>query len=297
MPNQPKIVCVGEILWDLLPSGPQLGGAPSNLACHVASLGGHASILSRVGDDDLGHKALALLKARGVHVDHVHIDPGAPTGTAGVELAPDGQPRFVIQEGVAWDRMTADEPSRNAVADAHAVCFGSLGQRSPEARAAIQSLVSAASSSKPVLFDINLRAPFYERSTLEASLRLCSVLKLNDGELDVLTERFDLPGTGDSRAVALARRFQIETVLLTLGADGSRLWTEGQWWEEPGRPVEVRDTVGAGDSFTAAYVLGRLKGWSPPQILRTASDIAAFVCTQSGATPDLPAALTTPFQT
>ena len=296
MSQPPNIVCLGEILWDLLPTGPQLGGAPSNLACHVASLGGIATILSRVGNDDLGHKALALLRARGVQVDLVGVDSKVPTGTAGVELTSDGQPRFFIQEKVAWDRLTADERSRTAVAQAHAVCFGSLGQRTPEARAAIISLLAAASPTSTLLFDINLRAPFYDRSTLEASLKACRVLKLNDGELDVLTHLFDLPGTGDVRAVELARRFDIETVLLTLGADGSRLWSENRWFQEPGRRVEVRDTVGAGDSFTAAYVIGRMKGWSPEKILRTASDVAAFVCTQSGATPDLPDNLTAPFR-
>lgn len=295
MKERPNIVCIGEVLWDLLPEGPQLGGAPSNLACHVAGLGGRATLISRVGDDDLGRRALSMLSGKGVDVSRVVVDSAAPTGTVGVTLEGQGQPKFTIHERVAWDRLTADGAGREAVGRADAVCFGSLAQRTPEARAAVQALVGGVPSGAVVVCDINLRAPFYDKATLERSMELATVVKLNDGELGVLGGFFGLEGSQEAQAEGLARRFGLEAVLLTLGAEGSRLWTGGRWVVEPGRQVSVRDTIGAGDSFTAAYLVGRLKGWDPAATLRHAAGIAAYVCTQAGATPDLPPDLLRPF--
>ncbi len=295
MKERSNIVCIGEVLWDLLPEGPQLGGAPSNLACHVAGLGGRATLISRVGDDDLGRRALSILSGKGVDVSRVVVDSAAPTGTVGVTLEGQGQPKFTIHERVAWDRLTADGTGREAVGRADAVCFGSLAQRTPEARAAVQALVGGVSSGAVVVCDINLRAPFYDKATLERSMELATVLKLNDGELGVLGGFFGLGGSQEAQAEGLARRFGLEAVLLTLGAEGSRLWTGGRWFVEPGRQVSVRDTIGAGDSFTAAYLVGRLKGWDPAATLHHAAGIAAYVCTQAGATPDLPPDLLRPF--
>lgn len=287
----PKVVCVGEVLWDLLPSGPQLGGAPSNLACHVAGLGGEASLISRVGDDALGRQTLAQLAARGVNVRAVGVDATRPTGTVSVELSADGQPRFTIHEGVAWDGITADSNALAAVTRADAVCFGSLAQRTSSARAAVASLLTATRPGCFVLFDVNLRPPFFDQATLETSLTVAHGLKLNDAELVTLARMFGLSGSAEAVVEGLAARFELESVLLTLGANGSRLWSGGRWFEEPGRAVVVRDTVGAGDSFTAVFVLGRILGWDRQATLRAATEIAAYVCTQAGATPSLPADL------
>lgn len=253
----PKVVSLGEVLWDLLPSGPVLGGAPSNFACHVAGLGGDAALVSRVGDDDFGRKARRQLTAKGVRLDALGTDPTAPTGTVGVELTADGQPKFTIHENVAWDRITADDAARAVVGAADAVCFGSLAQRTPAARLAIRALLGSTRPGALRIFDINLRAPFYAQETLAESLRLADVLKLNDGELAILAQMFALPGSPREQVQSLARTFELQAILLTLGAEGSCLWRAEQWYEQPGQRVDVRDTIGAGDSFTAVYEIGR----------------------------------------
>lgn len=287
----PKVVSLGEVLWDLLPSGPVLGGAPANFAGHVAGLGGEAALVSRVGADELGREARRLLAAKGVRLDALGTDANAPTGTVGVELAADGQPKFTIHENVAWDRLTADDAARAVVAAADAVCFGSLAQRTPAARAAIHALLRSVRPGALRVFDINLRAPFYTQETLSESLRVADVLKLNDGELAILARMFAIPGSPREQVQALARAFELRSVLLTLGAEGSCLWRAGQWFKQPGKRIEVRDTIGAGDSFTAVCVLGELRGWDSVATLRAATEVAAYVCTQAGATPTLPAAL------
>ena len=195
------------MLWDLLPSGPQLGGAPANLACHVGALGGQATLISRVGNDALGQQAREQLAARGVDVGNLATDPTAPTGTVKVELDPTGQPRFTIHAPVAWDHLAADAGSLQAVAAADAVCFGTLAQRTPAARAAIQTLIAAATPDGLILCDINLRAPFYERVTIEGSLRAANALKLNETELPLLARMFGLAGDTPAQAEALAERF------------------------------------------------------------------------------------------
>lgn len=294
---RPRVVALGEVLWDLLPAGPQLGGAPANLAVHAAGLGARAALVSRVGDDDLGRQARAQLAARGVLLDGVSTDPSLPTGTVGVDLDASGQPRFTIHQPAAWDVLTDCPSVREMLSGAQAVCFGTLAQRHPVARTALRAAVSAAGPSALILCDINLRPPFVDRDVLEWSLRAARTVKLNEHELPVLAELFSL-GTGtDTRIATLARIFALDSVLLTLGDDGSRLWHQGAWFTEPGRSVEVQDTVGAGDAYSAAFVIGRLLGWPIPEILRRATDIAAHVCTRSGATPELPDALTAPFRT
>jgi fructokinase len=289
-----KVVALGEVLWDLLPSGPQLGGAPANLACHVAGLGGQAKLISRVGNDALGRQAREQLAARGVDVGNVATDPTAPTGTVSVEIDSTGQPHFTIHEEVAWDRLAVDSGSLQAVAAADAVCFGTLAQRTPAARAAIQTLLAAAPD-RLILCDINLRAPFCDRVTIEGSLRAANALKLNETELPLLARMFGFVGDPSAQAEALANRFGLRVLILTLGAAGSRVWQAGEWTTVAGETVAVRDTVGAGDSFTAAFVLGYLLGWPMKETVRAATGIAAYVCSQSGATPVLPPELAAKF--
>lgn len=295
MNPQFNVVSLGEVLWDLLPSGPQLGGAPANFACHIRALGAAASLVSRVGRDRLGDEALSLLKARGLDMACVARDPERPTGTVVVDVDPDGQPRFEIVEHVAWDAISATDEAMDRVRRADAICFGSLAQRSPEAGRAIRQLVAA---SRPValrVFDINLRAPFYQDDVIESSLRLANVLKLNETELPVVAAKFGLHGTAEEQIETLAGRFGLDVVALTLGAAGSLLYRAGRWAREAGRTVSVIDAVGAGDSYTAALVLGLLLDLPTAALLANATDVAAFVCTEAGATPQLPAKLIAPF--
>ncbi len=280
-----RILAVGEILWDLLPDGRQIGGAPANFAYHAHALGAEAMIVSRVGADPLGSEILERLCALSLPVKGVAVDPTAPTGTVSVELLPDGQPRFTIHEDVAWDRIAVDEVSLRYASQAGAVCFGSLAQRGEPSRTSIRRIVATTPAEALRVFDINLRQRCYSAEVIEASLKLANVLKLNDDELPVVTDMFGLCGDMRGQLAALAQRFQLRAVALTRGAEGCLLLVDGIWSEHPGFPVNVVDTVGAGDAFTAAMTLGLLAGWTPDTINRHANEIAAYVCSQRGATP------------
>ncbi|MCX6898843.1 MAG: carbohydrate kinase [Verrucomicrobia bacterium] len=282
-----KILAVGEILWDLLPSGKQLGGAPANFAYHAHALGAEARVVSRVGNDPLGREILDRLRALGLPTDGVGVDATALTGTVSVELATDGQPRFTIHENVAWDRLVADEKSLAFAVHADAVCFGSLAQRSESSRGSIRKLVAATPTTALRVFDINLRQQFYSHEIVEESLRLANVLKFNDTELPVLAAMFGLGGGVREQLAALAQRFGLRAVALTRGAHGSLLLAGGAWSEHPGLTVKVADSVGAGDAFTAAMALGLLADHPLDGINRHANEVAAYVCSQPGATPPL----------
>jgi fructokinase len=289
-----NILAVGEVLWDLLPSGKQLGGAPANFTFHCRSLGAEAQIVTRVGDDELGREILDRFRTLRLPTDLVQIDSQLPTGTVDVALAPDGQPRFTICEHVAWDRIAAPEDALAAASRADAVCFGSLAQRSEPARRAIRTLVSATRPEALRLFDVNLRRPFVDQDIVADSLELTDALKLNDQELPELAKMLGLPA-GDRAAMSeLAHRFGLRLVALTRGAAGALLLAEGCWSDDLGRSVTVRDTVGAGDAFTAALAIGFLSGRPLDAINRHANQVAAFVCSQPGGTPNLPDELKRP---
>lgn len=287
----PRIVSLGEILWDLLPSGAQLGGAPGNFACHCRALGAEAALISCVGVDELGDEALRRLSSRRVDISQLARTDRFPTGTVAVEIAPDGQPKFTIREQVAWDQLAATESAVRLLGDTNVVCFGSLAQRTPVARESIRRLVQAAPASALRVCDINLRPPFCSPEVIAGSLALANVLKLNETELPTLAAQFALRGTAEQQLDQLANRFSLHTVALTLGAAGSRVLRHGSWTFEPGRPVKVVDAVGAGDAYTAALVMGLVQDWPTAELLAAATDIAAYVCTQAGATPELPAEL------
>lgn len=287
----PCVVSIGELLWDLLPTGPQLGGAPANVACHAAALGARAAVVSCVGDDPLGRDAVAILRSRGLDTEAIEVLPGVPTGTVHVAVDATGHPTFDIVRDVAWDRLSAGGAGSAAgdrVAAADAVCFGTLAQRTPGARSAIRGWLAAVRPGALRVFDVNLRPPFHAPGVIEASLGCADVLKLNEDELPVLAAQLGLGGDAASQARAMAGRFGLRAVALTLGARGAALLLGDRWTTEPGRVVAVRDAVGAGDAFTAALILGLLRGWDAADILRRATDVAAFVCTQPGATPTLP---------
>jgi fructokinase len=285
------IVAVGEVLWDLLPAGPQLGGAPTNFILHASALGADARLVSRVGDDEPGREALARLRARGLPTDLVQVDRGASTGTVGVSLGPDNQPRFTIHENVAWDRLVAEDADLNAIAAADAVCFGSLSQRTAAGARAVRRLVSAARPGALRIVDVNLRPPFVQREVVEASLGLANVLKLNDQELPVLAVMLGLGGGEREQLEGLLSRYSLRLIALTRGKEGSLLMAEEGCSEQPAVPVRVADTVGAGDAFTAAMTIGVLRGWPLDEVNREAAEVAAFVCTQPGGAPELPSEL------
>jgi len=282
---------VGEILWDLLPSGRQLGGAPANFAYHAHALGIDSGAISRIGNDSLGREIQARFKAMHLPASHLQVDDVAPTGTVEVQLAEGGQPRFIIHENVAWDHLAASQSALDAVSHADAACFGTLAQRHEVSRKAIQSLVAATPPKALRILDINLRQHFYSREIIEQSLTMANVLKLNHDELPVLAGMFSLSGPLKGQMQELALRFELRLVALTRGPAGSLLFSEGRWSEQAGIPTKVIDTVGAGDSFTAALAAGLLHGIPLDELNLLANQVASYVCSCAGATPPLPAHL------
>jgi len=281
-------VGVGEILWDLLPAGKQLGGAPANFAYHAHALRAEARVVSRVGADPLGREILDRLRTLGLPTDGITADPSAPTGTVSVALDARGTPTYTIHENVAWDFLTAEESVMRMAARADAVCFGTLGQRNPVARAAIRRLVQALPETALRIFDINLRQQFWSRELMQECLELANVLKLNDEELPVVAKLMGWDGAEAACLEKLADRFRLQAVALTRGARGSTLQVDGKVVHHPGARLTIADTVGAGDSYTAALALGLLHGHSAEAILAFAHRLADYVCTQPGATPPLP---------
>jgi fructokinase len=269
-----------------------LGGAPANFAYHAHALGAEAQVITRVGNDDYGREIIRRFHEMGLPDRTVQIDEAAPTGTAKVELSGNGLAHFTIQENVAWDYISTTPEALAAAREAHAICFGSLAQRSEPSRNTSQQLVAAAPADALRVFDINLRQQFYSRGLIERSLQLANVLKLNDDELLRLAEMFSLTGSTEHQVECLARTFRLRVVALTRGANGSLLYqkekNEARWSDCPSRPVKVVDTVGAGDSFTAALVLGLLRKMDLDEINTLANDVARYVCSQTGATPALP---------
>lgn len=291
-----NVVGIGEVLWDLLPAGPQLGGAPANFACHAHMLGADAEIITRVGDDQRGREIISRVEDMGLSSAAIQTDETAPTGTVTVELDGNGIPSYTIHENTAWDRIAATPEALAQIRAADAVCFGSLAQRNPVSRASIERLVSVAPASAWRVFDINLRQHYYSRDVIERSLQLANVLKLNEDELPVVAEMFGLAGESKRQIEALAASFSLSLVALTRGGEGSQVYREGNWSERDSAPVNVVDTVGAGDCFTAAMVLGLLCGDALDTMHAFASDVAAYVCSCPGATPALPERFARHFQ-
>lgn len=281
------VIGLGEVLWDLLPGGKQLGGAPANFAYHAHALGAEAWPITRVGDDELGREILERLRELGLPTACVQVDATAPTGTVSVEMKAGGGHRFTIHEDVAWDRIEANAAALALAASADALCFGTLAQRCLASREAVQAIASATPPGALRIFDINLRQHFYSRDLVERSLEIANVLKLNDEELPVVARMFGLGGEVAEQLAALASAYSLEMVALTRGAEGSVLYADGRFSEFRGTPVAVVDTIGAGDAFTAAMALGRLDGLELDEVNQRANEVASFVCTRAGATPDL----------
>lgn len=290
-----RCVGIGELLWDDLPAGRQLGGAPANFAYHTGALGASAAVVSRVGADRDGRLLRERLQVLGISPAAVELDRSAPTSTVSVDLGADGQARYVIHEDVAWDHLAGDAEGRLAVVHANALCFGSLAQRHPVARASIHRLLELADPAALRIFDVNLRQHYYSREIIADSLARANVLKVNETELPVLADMFGLPAADRAAVTELAARHALRAVVYTRGARGCLVLADGAWVDHPGRSVEVADTVGAGDSFTAAFAMGLLRGWPLAEVVERAIGISAHVCTQRGATPTIPDELRAPY--
>lgn len=279
------VVGIGEVLWDILPDGRMLGGAPANFDCHVLQMGLSGCVVSAVGDDNLGDEIIERLRNQGMNKIIMRVP--YPTGTVQVSVDSEGVPQYEITEGVAWDNIPFTPKLETLARNTRAVCFGSLAQRNEVSRQTITRFIEAVPENAYRILDINLRQKFYTREILCESLRRCNVLKLNDEELDVLVGMFALDGSPEQSCRALMSAYGLEIIVLTCGTDGSYVFTPGEssFIETP--VVDVVDTVGAGDAFTAAFVSAMLRGRSVPEAHRIAVDVSAYVCTRAGAMPEL----------
>ncbi len=280
-----EIVGLGEILWDLLPAGRQLGGAPFNFAFHCHRLGNAAAIVSRVGADEMGREIRQAVRAAGLSDAWVQEDPAHPTGTVTVAVDARGQPAFHITPDVAYDHLAWDDRWTALFGQAQVVCFGTLVQRHPVALDAVQRALRAAGNAL-VVYDVNLRQHYYRREVVEASLAASRWVKLNDDELQVLRGLFGLRGATPSALLAdLRRRHGLELAALTRGADGCLLQTDDEEIAVPGVAVTVVDTVGAGDAFTAGLAVYVLEGRPLADAAAFANRLAARVAAAAGGTP------------
>lgn len=281
--KRPKIVGIGELLWDVLPAGRRLGGAPVNFAFYAQEQGAEACVVSAVGADTSGDELLGGIAALGLDVRAVQRN-AHPTSTVEVTLDGAGVPAYHIREEVAWDYIERTPEADAAVADADVVCWGSLAQRSAVSRASIAAIVDAAPKECLRLFDINLRLNYYDEPTVRRSLERADILKLNEDELPVVARFFSLEGTAEQLVAQLIERFSLRYVVFTEGSKGSRVTAADGRTSYLATPrVAVADTVGAGDSFTATFAAALLQGFPMEECHRRAVDVAAFVCTQHGA--------------
>jgi fructokinase len=291
---------IGEALWDCLPEGRKFGGAPTNFAYHCSQFGLNAWAASAVGNDALGDEILDICKGVNLQV----ICPKVPyeTGTVQVTLDKNGIPQYEIKTGVAWDNIPYSEALARLAQQTDAVCFGSLAQRNPVSRNTIQSFIKNMPTDALKVFDINLRQNFYSKELIEKSLELCNILKINDEELVTVSRLFGWQTESEedfstiwqnfdfkSNCRSILAKYKLHMLILTCGVNGSYVFTPDGEISQQGTPkVEVADTVGAGDSFTAAFVSSILLGKTVKDAHKRAVEVSAYVCTQHGAMPPLP---------
>lgn len=292
MNTENLIVGLGEALWDVLPEGKKLGGAPANFAYHTRQFGFNSIAVSAVGEDKLGDETLAALDEKGLEYNMARVP--YPTGTVQVTLDDNGIPTYNIRENVAWDNIPFTPELEDIARNCRAVCWGSLAQRNVVSRETIHKFLSAMPSGdgRLKIFDVNLRQNFYNEEVLCDSLRQCNVLKINDEELVIIGRMFGYPGLDmRNKCWLILGKYNLDMLVLTCGTNGSYVFTPGHVSFQETPKVEVVDTVGAGDSFTGAFCSGILKGMSVPEAHKMAVEVSAYVCTQSGAMPVLPGSI------
>jgi len=280
------VVGLGELLWDLLPAGKKLGGAPANFAYISSLLGDRGVVASRVGNDELGREVVSCVKKLGGETAEIQTDPIHPTGTVEVSIDNDGQPKFEIKKSVAWDFLEWTSGWSALAKRCDAVCFGSLAQRSAQSRETIQSFLQEAFKTAVCVFDVNLRQGDHTAELLSASMQNAHVVKLNHEELPVVAKLFGFESPDEKSAAKwLQEKFGLRLVCVTRGARGSLMIGENESVEHPGFAVKVADTVGAGDAFTAALVHHFLRGASLAEMSEAANHLGSWVASQVGAMP------------
>ena len=281
------IVGLGEALWDCLPEGRKIGGAPANFAFHASQFGYEAWVVSAIGNDALADETIAALERNGLNLEMPRVD--FPTGMVDVALDEEGVATYDIKAGSAWDNIPFT-PQIQALAErCRAVCFGSLSQRSEVSRQTVYRFLDAVPEDCLRVFDINLRQNFYTKNVICESLRRCDILKINDEELVEIARMFGYPGLDlENKCWLIIGKYNLKMLILTCGGNGSYVFSEGKMSYVETPKVAVADTVGAGDSFTGSFITSSLQGLSMPEAHHRAVEVSAFVCTQNGAMPALP---------
>lgn len=282
-----KIAGIGELLWDVLPSGKQLGGAPFNFAYHAMEAGCESYVVSAVGKDDLGLEIIDKANNLGMNCQYIQKNR-FPTSTVTVNLDKLGHPDFTIHQHVAWDHIEWNDNLKILAKKLDAVCFGSLAQRDQESAQTIRSFLAALKPECLKVFDINLRQNYFTMEIIRQSFGIANILKLNNDELPIISRYFGLQGDIKSQLQQLIRQYGFNLVAYTMGSKGSILMSHKEYSEIKASKVKVIDSVGAGDSFTAILVTGILKTIPLTTSHKLANEVAAYVCTQEGATPELP---------
>ncbi len=287
--KSPKIVSFGEVLWDIFPAGEQFGGAPANFASHAARLGANVSMVSAVGVDRHGREAIEILRGFGIDVSLIQTEADVPTGTVSVAVDAAGKPSFTIHENSAWDHLRWTDQIESHLRDADAVYFGTLGQRAKLARNTIRRGIRTAREKigATSLVDINLRSPYFDGQLIRDSIELASILKLSDDELPEVVSAcgIDSAVPVETQLRELFKSGDLDLLVMTRGADGAVLVTADDIVSQPGMPVKVKDTVGAGDAFAAAFLLGVSRAETHHEVLHSACEVAAATCSHAGALP------------
>lgn len=287
------VVGMGEALWDVLPEGKKIGGAPANFAYHVSQFGLPSCAVSAIGVDALGKELVDNLSKKDLNFSLAEVP--YPTGTVQVEIDQAGIPQYDIKENVAWDNIPFTENLEKLAKNTRAFCFGSLAQRNIVSRTTINEFLDTMPKDEDtlVVFDINLRQGFYTKEILMNSMEKCNILKINDEELVIVSRMFGYPGIDlQDKCWILLGKYNLKMLILTCGINGSYVFTPGNVSFLPTPTVKVEDTVGAGDSFTAAFIASILKGKSVEEAHHKAVETSAYVCTQKGAMPVLPPEIT-----
>ena len=287
------IVGMGEALWDVRPEGKKIGGAPANFAYNVSQFGLPSCVVSAVGDDPLGHEIIENFTEKELNLLIAEVP--YPTGVVNVEIDAAGVPQYDIKENVAWDNIPYTEELRDVARRTRAVCFGSLAQRNIVSRETVNAFLDdmPKDDGTLVVFDVNLRQSFYTPEILCNSMKRCNILKINDEELVTVSRMFGYPGIDlQDKCWILLGKYNLKMLILTCGINGSYVFTPGNVSFQPTPKVDVADTVGAGDSFTAAFIAGIIKGLSVTEAHSLAVRTSAYVCTCQGAMNRLPADLT-----
>lgn len=293
MKNSSKnyVVGLGEVLWDVLPTGRKLGGAPANFAYQAGQFGFHSVVVSAIGEDSLGDETLQRLDEK--HLDYVLPRVSFPTGEVLVSLDAAGIPSYNIKEGVAWDNIPFTAEMKQVAGDCALVCWGTLAQRSMSSRESISRFLEHVPPSCLKVYDINLRQHYFSKELIEDNLYRCNILKLNEDELPIVQRMLHVEANHPEQVCRLLMHvYRINIIVLTFGAQGSSVYTSKESSFLPTPKVDVVDTVGAGDSFTAAFCASLLRGKSIQEAHRRAVDVSAYVCTQNGAMPILPSSFT-----